>query len=61
LLSLQRQRLDLVASEQKDLGAFLTNVQRVRFQGLQENFRRQVLDALRQNAAPAGRRGRPPA
>jgi hypothetical protein len=62
LLSLQRQRLDLVAAEQKELGAFLTNVQRVRFQALQENFRRQMLDATRPADAPplAGRRGRPP-
>jgi hypothetical protein len=61
LLSLQRQRIDLVASEQKELGGFLTNVQRVRFLGLQENLRRQVLDATRPDAPPAGRRGRPPA
>jgi len=61
LMSLQRQRIDLLASEQKELGGFLTNVQRVRFLGLQENLRRQVQDALRPDAAPAGRRGRPPA
>jgi hypothetical protein len=61
LMSLQRQRLDLVAAEQKELGGFLTNVQRVRFLGLQENFRRQVLESLGPNAPPAGRRDRPPA
>jgi hypothetical protein len=63
LMQLQRQRLDVNGAEQRELGGFLTNVQRVRFQALQENFRRQLLDATRPPAAPptAGTGGRPPA
>ena len=55
LMQLQRQRLDLIASEHKELGGFMTNVQRVRFQALQENFRRQLQDGHAQQARPAGR------
>lgn len=52
LMQLQRQRLDLISSEHRELGGFMTNVQRVRFQALQENFRRQLQDGLRQQAPP---------
>jgi hypothetical protein len=61
LMQLQRQRLDLIAGEQKELGGFMTNVQRVRFQGLQENFRRQLQDGVGPPGGPPGsRRGPPP-
>src|ERR1043165_1193361 len=61
VVKIQRQRIDVSEAEQKELSGFLSNSQRVRFQGLQENFRRQLLEALRTNGAgPAGRRGRPP-
>lgn len=59
VMQMQRQHLDLIDNEQKELGGFMTNVQRVRFQGLQENFRRQLQEAMRQQAA-AGRGGPPP-
>jgi hypothetical protein len=60
IVRIQRQRIDVSEAEQKELAGFLSNSQRVRFQGLQENFRRQLLDALRANGAGPGRRGRPP-
>ena len=62
LMQLQRQRFDLMAAEQKELGGFMTNVQRVRFQGLQENLRRQLQDGFGPNAGPppGGRQGPPP-
>jgi hypothetical protein len=61
LLQLQHQRLDLVAAEQKELSGFLNNTQRVRFEGLKENFRRQIqMDLGRGGAGPGGRRGPPP-
>jgi uncharacterized protein YbgA (DUF1722 family) len=60
IMQMQHERLDLVAAEQKELSGFMTNVQRVRFQALQENFRRQLQEALRQQAAPPGSRGSPP-
>jgi predicted transglutaminase-like cysteine proteinase len=52
LMQVQRQRLDLISAEHKELGGFMTNVQRVRFQALQENFRRQLQDGLRQQSPP---------
>ena len=55
LLVLQRQRLDLMVEEQRDLSAFMTPVQRARYSALQEQLRRRV-DALRR-----GRRGGVPA
>lgn len=62
ILQFQQQRLDLMEAEQKELGGFMTNVQRVRFQGLQENFRRQMQDALaaQNGAPPSAQPGRPP-
>lgn len=60
LMQSQRQRLDLVAAEQKELAGFMTNVQRVRFQALQDNLRRQLQDGMRQQGGPPGRRGGPP-
>jgi hypothetical protein len=59
LVQFQRQRFDLSETEQKELRGFMTNVQRVRFQALQENFRRQLQDGLTSSAG-RGRRGRPP-
>ena len=59
LVQMQRQRFDLIEAEQKELRGFMTNVQRVRFQALQENFRRQLQEGLASSAG-RGRRGRPP-
>ncbi len=39
---LQRQRLDLIQNQQKDLGRFLTPVQRAKFLGLQTEMRRRA-------------------
>ena len=66
LLKVQRQRLELVEQEQKDLSGYLTPVQRVRFHALQNEMRKFRDDAQRRrggdNPGPrsgrAGQRGR---
>jgi Spy/CpxP family protein refolding chaperone len=45
-LQLQRQRIDLVQNEQRELGKFLTPVQRAKYLGLQNEIRRRA-QALR--------------
>jgi hypothetical protein len=60
LLQLQRQRLDMIVAEQKDLSGFLSNTQRVRFEALKENFRRQIQMNLGRGGPGDGRRGPPP-
>lgn len=47
LLDLQRQRIDIVAAEQKDLLSFMTPLQVARYRALQEQVRRRV-DEMRQ-------------
>jgi Spy/CpxP family protein refolding chaperone len=42
MLRVQRQRLDLVESEQRELAKFLTPVQRARYLGLQNQLRRRM-------------------
>ncbi len=42
LLAVHRKRLELVETEQRELGQFMTPVQRARYFSLQENWRRQV-------------------
>lgn len=54
MVATQRDRLSLLEAEQKALSEFLTPVQRARYLGLQEGFRRQ-LDSRRQ--APRASRG----
>jgi Spy/CpxP family protein refolding chaperone len=54
LQALQRQRLDLLAEEQRELATFMTPVQRAKFAALQEQLRRRV-EKVR------ARRGAPPA
>lgn len=54
LLQLHRQRLDLMAEEQKDISAFMTPVQRAKFAALQEQLRRRVEVMRRNRAAPDG-------
>jgi periplasmic protein CpxP/Spy len=54
-LQLQRQRIDLVQSEQRELGKFLTPVQRAKYFGLQNEIRRRA-QALR-NGQGAGAQG----
>ncbi len=56
----ERQRVDLAEQEQKDLGAFLTPLQRAKYFGLQEIIRSQIQN-LRQQGLGQGRgQGRGP-
>ena len=54
-MRLQRQRLDLMESEQKELSAFLTPIQRAKYFGLLEQVRRQM-DDMRSRREGEGRR-----
>lgn len=49
LVELQRQRVELVAREQRDLGEFMTPLQRARYTALQEQVRRRIEQMARQN------------
>lgn len=51
LVELQRQRVELVAQEQRDLAEFMTPLQRARYTALQEQVRRRVEQMVRQNRA----------
>lgn len=64
MLGFQRRRVDLVDAEQKDLGAFLTPVQRAEYMALQAQIKRRA-DQLRRNAGArragaGGNRAQPP-
>jgi Spy/CpxP family protein refolding chaperone len=61
ILRLQKQRIALLESEQKDLSAFLTPVQRAKYMALQAQIRRRA-EQLRGGGAPPPRRraGSPP-
>jgi protein CpxP len=62
LVELQRQRVELVAQEQRDLAAFMTPLQRARYTALQEQVRRRIEQMARQNPNPADTSlGAPPA
>lgn len=61
MLQVQRQRLDLLEAEQKELAGFLTPLQRARYFGLEEQLRRRV-EEMRQGGGvrqepPMGRPG----
>lgn len=66
LLMLQRQRVELIEAEHRELAAVMTPVQRARYLALQEQVRRRV-EQMRQGPPGGGgdrppmRRGRPPA
>jgi hypothetical protein len=49
-ISLQKQRVSIVESEQKDLARFMNPVQRARYVALQTEFRRRAQEMARQNA-----------
>ena len=51
LVDLQRQRVELVAREQRDLAEFMTPLQRARYTALQEQVRRRIEQMVRQNRA----------
>jgi len=57
LMRLQRRRLDLVENEQREIGKFMTPVQRAKYLGLQNDIRKRMQD-LRDR--PATRRGMTP-
>jgi uncharacterized protein (DUF927 family) len=48
-ISLQKQRVALVESEQRDLARFMTPVQRAQYVALQTEFRRRAQEMVRQN------------
>jgi protein CpxP len=58
-LQLQKQRIELVEEEQKDLARFMTPVQRARYIALQQQFRRRADELTRKNqgGAKGGRAG----
>lgn len=60
-IAIQRERLDLVEQEQRELASFLTPVQRARYLDLQERLRRRVEELRRgqQRGGPGGRRMAP--
>jgi periplasmic protein CpxP/Spy len=55
-MQLQRQRLDLMQNEQRELAKFLTPVQRAKLIGLQNEMRRRAQEL---RARPGGRKGPP--
>lgn len=66
-LRIQRQRLDLTEREQRELGAFMTPVQRAMYFGIQDEMRRRMEEMRRQGRpgvpgarVPPGRRPPPP-
>jgi Spy/CpxP family protein refolding chaperone len=50
-LQLQKQRIAIVEAEQKELARFMTPVQRARYIGLQQQFRRRAQELAGQNGA----------
>lgn len=61
ILRLQKQRIALLESEQKDLAAFLTPVQRAKYMALQAQIRRRAEELRGENALDRRRRaGNPP-
>lgn len=65
MLVLQRQRLELVEAEQKELATFLSPVQRAKYFGMEEQIRRRVMEMREQQLRRGGgdgprRPGNPP-
>jgi hypothetical protein len=54
LLQLQRQRLDLVAEEQRELATFMTPLQRAQYAAVQEQLRRRVEELRRARGDSVG-------
>ena len=59
MLSVQRQRIELLEAEQKDLAAFLTPIQRARYFGIEEQVRRRV-EEMNDQGVRDGRMRQPP-
>lgn len=53
MLKAQRQRIDLMEEEQKELATVLTPLQRANYMGIQEQMRRNI-EMLRQQGGPGG-------
>ncbi|HVE79031.1 MAG TPA: Spy/CpxP family protein refolding chaperone [Gemmatimonadaceae bacterium] len=67
MLGIQRQRIDVVAREQRELASFMTPVQRAQYLALQDAMQRRVQEVRRgrggrrgEGGGPPGGRGRPP-
>ena len=60
MLSAQRDRVTLLAQEQEALAAFLSPMQRARYLGLQEGFRREVEERREGNSDARSQRRGPP-
>lgn len=63
MLQVQKQRVELLESEQRELATFMTPQQRARYFGMQEQIRRRVDEMRQQGGRPPGGRpqgGRPP-
>ena len=60
LLRVQRQRLDLLEQEQRELATFLTPVQRAQYLVLQDQMRRRVDEMRQRRGGPPRSRGTPP-
>jgi protein CpxP len=56
-IQLQRQRLDLLQSEQRELAKFLTPVQRAKFVGFQNEVRKRAQAMRAQQGRPGGMQG----
>lgn len=54
LHQVQRQRIEMQAEEQKEFAAFMTPLQRAKFLGLQEEFRKRMQELLRARPDGAG-------
>ncbi len=58
LMSIQRQRVDLLSNEQRELGKFLTPVQRAKYFGIQGQLRKRMQE-LRDRRPPGTGQGSP--
>jgi protein CpxP len=54
MLALQRQRLELVEAEQRELATFMTPIQRARYFGIEEQIRRRVIEMREQQMRRGG-------
>lgn len=58
MVKAQRQRIDLLEQEQKDLAAFLTPMQRARYFGMEEQIRQRLQQVRQDGGGPMGPGGR---
>lgn len=59
MIAVQRQRVELMETEQRELATFLTPLQRARYFGMEEQIRRRVME-MRENGRDGQRRPGPP-